>query len=612
MNPDRLIELWVRFLAGEEMPLAEEQELLDGLHEAPELRDRLLADAELDGGLAALGRCTSDRDPFLQEISDRLAAKRDETRFLQKVESRVAAEAAPSPGGRASRPPTRGWRPRASGPASSLWMFAAATAAVVFILIVLSTVVPSGSRPRGPGSADLRDRVPSARPEPLEEGARYAKAKEARKEAEKRVETLRREESRLDEERQKAAAAPQEDLRAQADAAFRETVRKRMEEEERLRTLREAEEKAKQAVATKVPDPAPPKSPSAPGNSATQAAVAKLERVAGEVYLLAGSGRTAAKAGDGPGAGQGLEIGAGSAAVLVYPDETRVTVGEMTELRDLKIEGGKRFTVARGQVRASVARQPKDQPMVFVTPHAEATVLGTTLRILVDPDPKKGTRLEVDSGRVRLKNSTGKAVEVASGHAAVAALGVELVPRPLPTDDIVLVPRNSRFAGTAWRLVQDPDASTGWALEGAKRDLRPSQHALFTFQAVADKEYAVWIRGRTTATELGRGSHDSLNIEFPTGLLTKPPQTSAVDEEVPKPTTMAFYDGFGIEERSAYWWIGGMEGGGNTPTPVTVRFARSGWQLARLFVREGPIRIDAVWLSATQKTRPEPNAGGPK
>jgi hypothetical protein len=58
-------------------------------------------------------------------------------------------------------------------------------------------------------------------------------------------------------------------------------------------------------------------------------------------------------------------------------------------------------------------------------------VVGTTLRLYVDPDPKKGTRLEVEEGKVELKNLAGKTVYVESGHYAVAGVGVELVTRKL-------------------------------------------------------------------------------------------------------------------------------------------------------------------------------------
>jgi hypothetical protein len=69
--------------------------------------------------------------------------------------------------------------------------------------------------------------------------------------------------------------------------------------------------------------------------------------------------------------------------------------------------------------------------MIFETPQGEARVVGTTLRLIVDTDPRKGTQLEVEEGKVLLKNLAGKSVPVESGHYAVAAAGAALVSKPV-------------------------------------------------------------------------------------------------------------------------------------------------------------------------------------
>jgi len=38
--------------------------------------------------------------------------------------------------------------------------------------------------------------------------------------------------------------------------------------------------------------------------------------------------------------------------------------------------------------------------------------------------------------------------------------------------------------------------------------------------------------------------------------------------------------------------------------PLTVKFAESGWQNIRVYVGHPWVRIDTLWLSTTQKTRP--------
>jgi hypothetical protein len=63
--------------------------------------------------------------------------------------------------------------------------------------------------------------------------------------------------------------------------------------------------------------------------------------------------------------------------------------------------------------------------MLFTTPHAEVTVLGTRLALTVSAE---ATRLEVQEGRVRITRLPDRAsVEVKAGQFAVARAGSELV-----------------------------------------------------------------------------------------------------------------------------------------------------------------------------------------
>jgi hypothetical protein len=45
--------------------------------------------------------------------------------------------------------------------------------------------------------------------------------------------------------------------------------------------------------------------------------------------------------------------------------------------------------------------------------------------------------------------------------------------------------------------------------------------------------------------------------------------------------------------------------------PAMVRFARPGTQALRVYLAEGPMKIDAIWLSTTQKSRPDAAQPGP-
>lgn len=131
----------------------------------------------------------------------------------------------------------------------------------------------------------------------------------------------------------------------------------------------------------------------------------------------------------------GIETGApGSSAAIVYADGTRAVLSAGTTLsRVWDPRRGKILVLARGTIAVQAVRQPPDRPLVVSTPHAEARVLGTTLRVTVEPGERGSTRLEVTEGKVRLSRvSDRRSVEVSAGHFAVAAAGVELAARPLP------------------------------------------------------------------------------------------------------------------------------------------------------------------------------------
>ncbi|MBI3856315.1 MAG: FecR domain-containing protein, partial [Planctomycetes bacterium] len=170
------------------------------------------------------------------------------------------------------------------------------------------------------------------------------------------------------------------------------------------------------------PDPVVPK----PEPTTTVLEVALLERLDGEVSLTRGGQKKPAQTGEALLAGDILE--AVAAAVVKYADGTRVELRAGTMASFPASDAGKRIVVDRGIVRAQVARQPAGLPMLFASLHADATVLGTTLRLAVDPDPKEGTRLDVEEGKVKLlRKLDGKSVEVATGHYAVVATGIQLV-----------------------------------------------------------------------------------------------------------------------------------------------------------------------------------------
>lgn len=154
--------------------------------------------------------------------------------------------------------------------------------------------------------------------------------------------------------------------------------------------------------------------PASPGRDRASMAQVRLDAASSDVRLD-GLMATVPRALQ---AGNRVEVAAGGSATLVWSDGTTAIVREaaVVELRDG--DGAKRLRIAHGQVAATVAPQPAGRPMVFTTPHGEAVVVGTRLRLAVDATT---TSLTVDEGLVRLVGSAdGSVQEVSAGRTAVA------------------------------------------------------------------------------------------------------------------------------------------------------------------------------------------------
>jgi ferric-dicitrate binding protein FerR (iron transport regulator) len=212
------------------------------------------------------------------------------------------------------------------------------------------------------------------------------------------------------------------------------------------------------------PEPKPPESPplrppaplpSAPKESAI--AVATVESVHGEVVALLAGERKPVAAGQVIASGHGLSTGPGNAAaVLVFPDATRLELRPGTVLAELSSTPGKRVVMEKGSLYADVAKQPAGQPMVFATKHAEATVLGTKLSLSC----AEATKLELKEGKVRFTRSEDrKSVDVPAGQYCVAGKGLDLSPRKIT--------RGTMMAGALWgEDFQEPEEmDKDWSLQ---------------------------------------------------------------------------------------------------------------------------------------------------
>jgi hypothetical protein len=298
--------------------------------------------------------------------------------------------------------------------------------------------------------------------------------------------------------------------------------------------------------------------------------------------------------------GQGIRTrGPASRAVLVFPDGARVALEGDAVLRDVSVLRGKRVGLQSGGFVFDVPRQP--QPFLVSTPHAEVAVLGTRFSVRCGAE---STRIEVQEGRVRVTKPDRASVEVKPGYFAVAGPG-ELAARPLPIDRIHLAVAEAVVAGQDWRAVRDPDAPAGAyeATRAAIRHPRPPgrlpavSHLLFTFQADVDRDYFVWVRGRALVpNDLTK---DAVILDFGDALASERPGVNAGKTGG---LERALFNGW--SNRPGWWWIGGDADAPNDEPPLTVRFFKPGLQTIRLYATETPVRVDAVLLSTSQKTRP--------
>jgi len=350
-----------------------------------------------------------------------------------------------------------------------------------------------------------------------------------------------------------------------------------------------------------VTPPEEPKTPPVKQAEVTRTVVTKLDRVEGEVFVAVDGDRKPANAGQEIPSGMSVVTGVRSAAAIVLPDGTRITLGADATIREIaRGPKGTRIFVAVGTVTADVARQPADQPLTFVSPHGEAKVLGTVLRLVVEG---ASTRVEVKEGKVQLTRE-GKSTLVAAGQYAVASAGQPLLPRSMSADEIVLLPLQAKLTGAEWSLQRDIRSVTGGSVLEAGLttfkvvdhvETRPS-YATFTFYAPADKEYRIWIRA--ASQEKG----DPWNRD----MVTFDPTRATMSQKSPffgaAPTNAWVVTG--VSTMPGFTWISGHGEEGKVEPPLVVKFNETGFQNLRLYVGHPWVRVDAVWLSTTQKTRP--------
>jgi hypothetical protein len=125
-----------------------------------------------------------------------------------------------------------------------------------------------------------------------------------------------------------------------------------------------------------------------------------------------------------------LRLGSNETVTVSFsPEKTRIELRALTELRVVRIRGGKRLELRHGQLEATVARQRPFAPLEIVTSQAEARVVGTHFTLAVGLNT---TRLDVMEGRIRFKRTDGgKPLMIGAGHYAEAAPNVEFAALPV-------------------------------------------------------------------------------------------------------------------------------------------------------------------------------------
>lgn len=370
------------------------------------------------------GRAT---DAELAEIESAMRADQAlRTAFVERVRLDVGLAAILEPVGEAAAAPAPSRRSRVPKPVAPTGARALLPAYLVAAGLFIAALVMLVLRDRGPLPVEQ-----AAHPPP-----RSAEAQEARRQAEDEHVAAQAEQRRSEErvaalQRQEAAVLRQDQPKTPPDEALatlraeREAAEAELREaQERERRAAAAVERAGQGQASKALRGTPPE---------TRPQLATLERIEGEVRV---PGRPVPAPGGAIYSGDGLETsGFRSLAIVAFPDHTRMEFGGNAVVREFSES---RVLLEKGAVKAEVARQPKDRPLVFATPHGEARVLGTILRVGVDPDPKRGTSLEVQEGKVELRSAAGKSVLVEAGHQAAIASGAPLASRPLPREEVLL------------------------------------------------------------------------------------------------------------------------------------------------------------------------------
>ena len=184
--------------------------------------------------------------------------------------------------------------------------------------------------------------------------------------------------------------------------------------------------------------------------------VALVEEISGDVQVLRGGQPIVLAPGKAVSTGDEVTCLPGSTIEWKYKDGTTVRLlgDTVSNIAADPRSGAKRVELKQGELSANVAPQQRG-PMLFTTPHATATVLGTELRLVV---ARESTQLDVLAGKVDLtRHSDGQTVRIAANETGVASkreVALRMPPWPVDRAKAVLL-----FEGDAEQtLVRNPQS----------------------------------------------------------------------------------------------------------------------------------------------------------
>jgi hypothetical protein len=302
--------------------------------------------------------------------------------------------------------------------------------------------------------------------------------------------------------------------------------------------------------------------------------------------------------------------GASGWALLRWPDGTEADLEPDTSLA---VMGDGTVGLRRGGLRAAVRPRASDRPFTVATAAWRAIVLGTSLRIATDG---ADAELAVLSGRVHVEAHDGTAAGVVAAGSAGRVEAGRLVVAPIAADEVVLRAGAGRLVGDDWTLAQR-DGHPVWRADRLLSRLLDGTHladvhsyVAFRCWAEAGRDYVVWVRGRCLAGDARRTTHDLVLLACDGARVERSGRANEWREI--SGMRAAAINGFSY--RADDWWVSGDEdlAAGGDGKPVRMRFDATGEQVLRLYAIEGPMEVEAIWLSTTKRERPAPDDAGPR